>query len=56
MGDPIPYWQDDPDYFPVRDERRVKHLAEIRRRRRIESAVNAAVADGSYAVVVRAER
>lgn len=56
MGDPIPIWRDDPDYFGVRDERRAGHVAEIRRRRWIENVVDAAIADGSYAVVIRSER
>lgn len=53
MGDPIPFWRDDPDYFPLRDERRSAHMAD-RHRRRIDSALDAAVADGSFAVVIRA--
>lgn len=53
---PIPIWRDDPDYFGVRDERRAGHVAEIRRRRWIENVVDAAIADGSYAVVIRSEK
>jgi len=53
MSNPIPFWRDDIDYFPPRDERRERHVAEIKRRRRSENAIDAAVADGSYLVVVR---
>ena len=49
----IPSWMDDPDYYPVRDPRRPAHLAEIKRRRRIDGMVDAAVADRSYSMIVK---
>ena len=49
----IPYWQDDPDYYPMKDERRPAHMAAIRRRRRIDGMINASVADKSYSMIVK---
>lgn len=55
MGEPIAWWRDDPDYYAAVDARRPPHLAEIRRRRRLDAQVAAAAADGSYAVLVKRE-
>jgi hypothetical protein len=49
----IPRWRDDPDYYPSSDSRKSEHLAEIKRRRRIDGMVDAAVADRSYSMIVK---
>jgi len=49
----VPYWRDDPDYFPPKDERRPAHMAEIKRRRRVDAMIDAAAGDRSYSVVVK---
>ena len=51
----VPYWRDDPDYFPPRDERRPAHMAEIRRRKRIDGIVVATAGDKSHSVLLRKE-
>jgi hypothetical protein len=52
-SNPIPVWRDDPDYFPVKDARRPAHMAEIKRRKRIDGMVDAAVGDKSYSMIVK---
>ena len=49
----VPFWRDDPDYFAARDERKPAHMAEIKRRRRIDGMVDAAVGDRSYSMIVK---
>jgi hypothetical protein len=44
---------DDPDYYPLKDARRPKHLAEIMRRRRLNGMVAASSGDGSYSILVK---
>ena len=52
-SNPIPYWRDDPDYYPPKDARRSAHMAEIKRRRRIDGMIDAAVGDKSYSVLIK---
>lgn len=52
MGDPVPYWRSDPDYYSVRHEHRTEHLRRIECNRRIDARIDASSGDGSYAVLV----
>lgn len=52
----VPYWMDDEDYFPLKDERRPAHVAEIKRRRRITGMIDACVGDRSYSVLIPCNR
>ena len=49
----VPYWMDEPDYYAVKDARRPAHMAEIKRRKRIDGMVDAAVGDKSYSMIVK---
>lgn len=49
----VPYWRDDPDYYPAKDKRRPAHMAEIKRRKRITGMIDACVGDRSYSMIVR---
>lgn len=49
----VPFYLDDPDYFTLKDARRPAHMAEIKRRRRIDGMVDACAGDRSYSMIVK---
>ena len=48
----VPYWLDDEDYYPLKDPRRKSHVAEIKRRKRVDGIIAACVGDKSYSMIL----
>ena len=52
MGNPVPYYISQRDYYSRKDPKYKKHIAEIEARERIDSRIDASAGDYSYSVIV----
>lgn len=50
MGNPVPYWQSDPDYYSNNDPDRKGHLQRIKENLHIDKLIDIASSDGSYSL------